>query len=71
MSEIGLFESLVPDAQVEVRKLATDMGWELDDATLVYLRTARSMATVRMMEQLKNKAPVLSLVGRKEALKGS
>ncbi len=70
MSENGLFESLAPDAQAEVRELATDLGWELEDTVLVYLRTARSMATVRMMEQLKHKAPVLSLVGHKEALKG-
>lgn len=71
MSEITVFEMLAPEAQAEVIDLAEDLGWDLEDAAIEYLRVGRSMATVRSLEQLRRKAPVLELAGRKEALKGS
>lgn len=71
MSEITVFEMLEPEAQAEVIDLAKSSGWDLEDAAIEYLRAVRSMATVRSLEQMRRKAPVLELAGRKEALKGS
>ena len=61
MSE-NYFDCLVVGAQEEVRQLALDLGWSLDQAARQYLQTASSMAAIRSVERMSQKAPVLAIV---------
>lgn len=61
MSE-NYFDCLVVGAQEEVRQLALDLGWSLDQAARQYLQTASSMAAIRSVERMKQPPPELKLV---------
>lgn len=71
MSGITLFELLAPEAQEEVRELADELGWCLEDAASAYLAVTSEMLSARAVKQFRRSTPVLSLTGHKEALKGS
>lgn len=62
------FDLLEEGAQAEVRQLSVELGWSLEHATKEYLRAGRSLAIQAQMEQMKRKAPLLSLVEHKKGL---
>ncbi len=62
------FDYLEEGAREEVRQLSVELGWTLEYATKEYLRAGRSLAIQAQMEQMKRKAPLLSLVEHKKGL---
>lgn len=62
------FDFLEEGAQDEVRQLSVELGWSLEYATKEYLKAGRSLAIQAQMEQMKRKAPLLSLVEHKKGL---
>ncbi len=62
------FDLLEEGAQEEVRQLSVELGWSLEHATNEYLSAGRSLAIQAQMEQMKRKAPLLSLVEHKKGL---
>lgn len=62
------FDLLEEGAQDEVRQLSVELGWSLERAAKEYLQAGRSLAIQAQMEQMKRKAPLLSLVEHKKGL---
>ena len=62
------FDMLEKGAQDEVRQLSAELGWSLEYATHEYLEAGRSLAFQAQLEQMKRKAPLLSLVEHKKGL---
>lgn len=62
------FDMLEKGAQEEVRQLSAELGWSLEHATSEYLAAGRSLAFQSQLEQMKRKAPLLSLVEHKKGL---